>query len=142
MLLVNVHNNKTSKAALFELLQQRGAEHAISHKKIPSFDDHCRFVDSRPYRFWYLIEVEGHYIGSVYITEMNEIGLFLKGSYALKIQEAIELVLSKHQPLPAISSKRIEAFSINVNPRNLDLIQSVEAMGGQHVQNTYVFPSN
>lgn len=142
MRLVNVHTDHSAKIALFECLQKRPSAHSISHRALPTFDEHCRFVDSRPYRFWYLIESDGDYIGSVYVTEMNDIGLFMTPGNTPKAPEAIKQVLSTHRPLPAIRSKRIEAFSINVNPGNLDLIQSVEATGGRHVQNTYIFPSN
>lgn len=141
MRLVDVYSDPSAKAALFECLKKRPVVHAISHRALPSFEDHCLFVDSRPYRLWYLIEDAGLYVGSAYLTEMNDIGLFLTPEHTSKAAEAIQLILSTHRPLPAITSKRIESFSINVNPSNLDLIKNVESAGGQHVQNTYVFPS-
>ena len=40
---------------LYELLAERDPVANISHREMPTFDQHRKFVDSRPYKAWYLI---------------------------------------------------------------------------------------
>jgi hypothetical protein len=41
---------------LYELMKEREPEINISHRELPTFEQHRQFVTRRPYRFWYLIE--------------------------------------------------------------------------------------
>ena len=60
---------------LFKLLSNR--KFNISHKEMPSFSEHEKFVSSNPYRYWYLISNKKKYIGSFYIQYDNSIGINL-----------------------------------------------------------------
>lgn len=64
---------------LYGLLEERRPWQNISHKKMPTFEEHIKFVDSKPYKHWYLIkrDLSNEYIGAVYISKQDEIGLFL-----------------------------------------------------------------
>lgn len=66
-----------SKLTLWRLLQERKAEVNISHKAMPEWEEHCRFVDSKPYKDWLLIIVNGEAIGAIYVSKMDEIGIFI-----------------------------------------------------------------
>src|SRR5690242_13889815 len=78
---------------LYELLTQRTSKMNISHKKMPTYDKHIKFVMSKPYTKWYIILFKDEEVGSIYLSKQNEIGIFLKkeihrkgiGGKALKI---------------------------------------------------------
>ena len=40
---------------LFELLKERDPKANISHKKMPSYATHVKFIKSKPYTKWYVI---------------------------------------------------------------------------------------
>ncbi len=63
---------------LFALLKERPAHANISHRRMPSWDDHVKFIASCPYEAWYIIEDdEGADCGSVYLTKADELGVFV-----------------------------------------------------------------
>ena len=41
---------------LYKLLKERDSKENISHKEMPSYKEHIKFVKSRPYQKWYIIE--------------------------------------------------------------------------------------
>ena len=77
---------------LFDLLKERTPIQNISHAKMPTYEEHEKFVKSKPYDKWYIITVrliidwhkgmEEIDIGSIYLTKNNEIGLFLLNKYS------------------------------------------------------------
>ena len=58
---------------LYNLLKERKPRANISHKRMPSYSQHIKFVNSHPYTKWYIIFQKNKKIGSIYLTEMNEI---------------------------------------------------------------------
>ena len=62
---------------LYELLQNRDPIYNISHKKMPSFDEHKKFVLSEPYLNWYAISLDTKKIGAAYLSFDDEIGISL-----------------------------------------------------------------
>lgn len=54
---------------LYELLSERDPEANISHRIMPSFDQHRHFVETHPYHAWYIIVTDGVMVGSIYLTE-------------------------------------------------------------------------
>ena len=44
---------------LYDLLLQRNSDANISHKKMPTYEEHVKFVRSQPYSKWYIIEIDG-----------------------------------------------------------------------------------
>jgi len=63
---------------LYELLRKRPKKHNISHKEMPTLKEHEAFVQRRPYHSWWIININGEDIGSVYITRrLCEIGIHL-----------------------------------------------------------------
>lgn len=70
-------NLQFNKDILHMLLRQRKPWQNISHKELPSCEEHSNFVDSEPYKHWYIIKGNNKPIGAIYLTNSNEIGLFI-----------------------------------------------------------------
>lgn len=136
---IDVYQAPSAAQTLYELLQSRSKAEAISHSGLPSLEQHLRFFDSKPYRYWYLVDVDGVIAGTLYLTEENTIGLSISEPFADERPAIIRKAIAEHEPLPAIPSKRIARFAMNVSPSNDSLIKDVITSGGDHVQNTYVF---
>lgn len=102
---------------------------------MPSFATHKRFIQSYPYRAWYLITVNKHYVGTVYLTRRDEIGIFIFRSLRGEGfgPTAIRLLMDKHP------RKR---FLANINPRNGSSVLLFRRLGFTHIQNTYAYEPN
>ena len=69
--------SKSDIEFLYELLNERNPKSNISHKKMPTINQHTKFVISKPYSKWYIIIYKNKKIGNVYLTKMDEIGIFI-----------------------------------------------------------------
>ena len=105
---------------LYELLKSRDPLANISHKKMPSYDEHVNFILSNPYAVWYIIEYEGKNIGSIYLSKQDEIGISLvDNSLYDKIGKSIIKLLIKNNPrkryLSKVSpqNKKLQNFFVN-----------------------------
>jgi hypothetical protein len=124
-------------AVLYDLLARRN--HTISHAQMPGYDQHSDFVKCNPYLCWYLIKVDGSYVGSFYITDQNSIGINITDDWIGEILSSVITRIKSHfRPLPAIRSVRGEFFSINVAPNNAKLIDALERNRCVLAQLTYV----
>lgn len=119
---------------LYTLLAQRPKEANISHKEMPTYENHKYFVDNHPYLDWLIIKDEDQIVvGSVYITKQREIGISIykhkqgKG-YA---RAAIDVIRAKY-PGPLLA---------NINPQNERSIEFFNSLGFKHIQNTYQLDS-
>ncbi len=57
---------------LFELLRLRPPQAAVSHKKMPTLDQHAEFVSAHPYYDWSLIEIgagQTMFVGSAFLSQ-------------------------------------------------------------------------
>ena len=116
---------------LFDLLAERKPHQNISHQRMPSYEEHCQFVNSMPYKAWYLIEEKDEILGTVYLTKQNEIGIQLFDKYRGKGFGTMAIVeIMKFHKGP---------FYANINPKNEDSIRFFEGFGAKHIQNTYIF---
>ena len=115
---------------LYQHLKERDPITRISHKKMPTFSQHEKFVLSHPYTKWYIILQKNKKIGSVYLKEMNEIGLFLKKDVQGKGlgQKSLELLM-KLNPR--------NRYLANVNQNNKNSIQFFKKNKFKQIQNTY-----
>ncbi len=115
---------------LFDLLKERDPRVNISHKKMPTYSQHTKFIKSKPYSKWYIILKSKQKIGSIYLSKNDEIGIFVSkkfqgkniGNYALS-----ELI--KKNP-----RKR---FLANVNPKNKKSISFFKKNGFKLIQYTF-----
>jgi len=115
---------------LYKLLEERTPEQSISHKKMPTYAAHCNYVMGRPHIDWQLIQFGGEYIGAIYLSKQNEIGISIFKKYQNQGHgtNALNKFIEKH------SDKRLLA---NINPANTESIHLFEKMGFKIIQNTY-----
>lgn len=115
---------------LYDMLRSRPAEANISHREMPSFEDHRAFFSSAPYEAWYLVLREGLPIGNIYLTRRNEIGIQLISSHLGK--GIGPLAISKL--MDAHGHRR---YLANVAVGNRNSISMFAAMGFYRISITY-----
>ena len=72
---------KNDALFLYDLLKNKDPNANISHKKMPSYDEHVEFVMSKPYTNWYIIECDKKNVGTIYLSKQDEIGISFKNDY-------------------------------------------------------------
>ena len=122
--------NHTDHEFLYDLLKNRNPNFNISHKKMPLFKEHVKFVNSKPYSKWYIIMRNKEKLGSIYLSKQNEIGIFLKEDIQGKRigTTALKLLMMKNP------KKR---FLANINPKNKKSIKFFEKNGFKLIQYTF-----
>ena len=103
--------SKSDYRFLYDLLMERDTRVNISHKKMPTYNQHVSFVSAKPYSKWYVILYGVNKAGSIYLTSQNEIGIFIKKSFQNKQLGNIAL----HKLIQKNPKKR---YLANVNPKN------------------------
>ena len=84
---------------LYKLLKGRNPKENISHKEISSYKQHVKFVKSKPYQKWYIIEKNRKKIGAIYFSKQNEIGIhFLPKTSSESIKQTAMQKLIKKNP--------------------------------------------
>lgn len=129
------HIKQADVAFLYEVLKDRPAEANISHREMPSLEQHKQFVHRKPYECWYIIQAQSddgrttEQIGSIYISKQRELGIFLlrahwgKG-YAMR---ALTLLRRNHPG----------KLLANVAPGNERSHAFFKAANGRLIQYTY-----
>ena len=143
MRLVNVYREPTAIAVLYALLQQRPVESRISHQAMPTYQQHIAFVKSMPYRMWFLIRVDGEFVGDLHATELNEVGVFLFAKCRGKGygQQAVKLFMARHKPLPAIPAKRVRRWVAHIAAENDAGASFFKKLGFKKVQESWLSAS-
>ena len=80
----NIKLNQVTKndmSFLHELLKNKDPNSNISHKKMPSYDEHVKFVLSEPYTIWYIIECDKKNVGTIYLSKQDEIGISINNDF-------------------------------------------------------------
>lgn len=115
---------------LFNLLKERDSKANISHKKMPNYLEHVKFVKSKPYSKWYVIENSKIKIGSIYLSKNNEIGIFLKKAYQRSgfADKALQILMKKNPR---------DRYLANVNPKNLRSINFFKKNNFKLIQYTF-----
>ena len=115
---------------LYQLLKERDPRANISHKKMPSYSEHEKFVKSKPYDKWYIIKLKNKKIGSIYLTAQNEIGIFIKKDCQGDNlgQQSLFLMIKKNP------RKR---YLANINPKNSKSIKFFKNNKFNLIQHTY-----
>ena len=134
--LVEIIPSDEQLLTLYNLLILR--EHFISHQIHPSFEEHKSFVNSQPYRVWYLIFRDLHPIGTFYISNENTIGINVVKYQSVELLSTILKKVKEYSPLPQIKSIRGGLFSINVPTSNQSLISSLKELGTEVAQITFL----
>lgn len=123
IILVEVYEDRAAAhALLYKLLEERNSDVNISHKVMPSWQQHIAFIDSRPYTAWYLIWSRDVYVGSIYLSRQDEIGLFILEDYRDHGygKAALHALMARH-----VRSR----YLANINPRNDRALQFLEGLG-------------
>ena len=114
---------------LYNLLKERDSNVSISHKKMPTYSEHIKFVASKPYFRWYIIEYDNKKSGSIYLSKNNEIGLFLKKEFYGKDIGCQSLILFMN-----VNPKK--RYLANVNPKNKRSLEFFKKNGFKLIQHT------
>ena len=136
--LIKVNNSKSHVLILYKILKERDRKSNISHKKIPTLEDHKIFINAFPYRYWFIIKKSRNILGSAYITKSNEISITLLKKSKSHFIETINLILANIKPLPAIASRRNGNFTLNLAPDNKFYINILNDIGSKKIQETYL----
>ena len=115
---------------LFDLLKERDPRVNISHKKMPTYSQHTKFIKSKPYSKWYIILKSKQKIGSIYLSKNDEIGIFLSKKFQGKNvgNFALNELMKKN------TRKR---FLANVNPKNKKSISFFKNNNFKLIQYTF-----
>lgn len=62
---------------LYSLLQEKTAEQNISHKEMPTYEQHVAFNDAIPYAEDYIILSDDTPVGRIYFTRNREVGIHI-----------------------------------------------------------------
>lgn len=130
MTLIDVYQAPEALTVLYRLLEERTPRVNISHREMPSWDEHCAFVAARPYHAWYLIEDGGEPVGAVYLSRMDEIGVFILRAERGRGhgRRAVLALMARHPR---------DRYLANVAPANERSIAFFQGLGFVHIQNTY-----
>ena len=133
---ISIHTVKKSDSNfLYKLLKQRDSRANISHKKMPSIKQHEKFIQSKPYSKWYIIQNSNNDVGSIYLSKSNEIGIFLieKNQNKGIGFKALKLLIEKNPKI---------RYLANVNPKNKKSIEFFKKNGFKLIQHTYELENN
>ena len=120
---------------LYNQLKERDPTINISHKKMPGYTEHSKFVLSKPYSKWYIVFYKNKKIGNVYLTKMNEIGIFILKS--IKIKGIGTIILEK-----LLKMNPRTQYLANVNPGNKKSSAFFKKNGFKLIQHTYELTLN
>ena len=115
---------------LFDLLKQREGIVNISHKSLPTWEEHVEFIKNNTYQSWDIIWVDNVRIGNIYLTDRDELGIFLdkksqsNGYGSIAINEFIKKNGKKR-------------YISNINHTIYKSILFYGKHGFIHIQNTY-----
>ena len=122
--------SKNDAQFLYGLLKEREYNVNISHKKMPTYVQHIKFIESRPYSKWYIIRLGNQKIGSAYLSKQNEIGIFItKNMHTKKLgTTALNILIKKN---------RRKRYLANINPKNKKSISFFKKNGFELIQHTF-----
>lgn len=130
MHLTNIYERPDRYLLLYDLLREREDVVSISHKGMPCYGDHKRFVDSGPYRAWFFMVQGATVVGACYLSQQDEIGVAVFKSHRGNDygRTAVSMIMNKY-------GKR--RYLANINPWNGASIAMFAKLGFRHCQNTY-----
>lgn len=130
--------NEEHLRVLYDLLAERTPEQSISHREMPTWEEHRRHVASKMHDYaagrhkdWCLIQNAAGIVGAVYLTNNKEIGIsifreFQRHGFG---PAAVRMMMEKHALKMAIA---------NVNPANHPSIAMFEKrFNAKLIQFTY-----
>ena len=122
--------SKSDYRFLYNLLKERDSRTNISHKKMPTYNEHVEFIKSKPYTKWYVVKYGTEKIASIYLTSQNEIGIFIKTTHQNKNLGGV--IISQ-----LIEKNPRERYLANVSPKNKMSEKFFKSHGFKFIQKTY-----
>ena len=122
--------SKSDYRFLYDLLKERDSRVNISHKKMPTYNEHLKFIKSKPYTKWYIVKWGTQKIASIYLTSQNEIGIFIKNTHQNKNLGGV--IISQ-----LIEKNPRERYLANVSPKNKMSEKFFKSHGFKFIQKTY-----
>ena len=121
---------KQDNKLLYDILKNREKVENISHKKMPTYNQHILFVNSKPYQKWYKILYQNNIVGTVYLSKINEIGIHL-------INNNIDNKLYKKIIKEVMEKNPKERYLVNVAIKNKKFNKLIESYGFEKIQTTF-----
>jgi RimJ/RimL family protein N-acetyltransferase len=115
---------------LFNLLKERDSKTNISHKKTPTYSEHVKFVKSKPYSKWCIIQFGKLKVGSIYLSKNNEIGIFIKKQFHGKN-------IGHESLIGFMEMNPRKRYLANVNPKNRISQKFFKRNGFKLIQHTF-----
>lgn len=132
MNLLNVYEHAhRALPILYQLLEEREPHQNVSHKVMPTWEQHCEFFWGHPYAHWYMVEVDGYPRGACYLTHQREIGVGI-----LKGQRGNRYGLDAVAELMRLHPGRFVANIAPTNGASVSLFRQL-GFGPEPIQHTY-----
>jgi len=112
---------------LFNLLKSR--RFGISHKSMPTFNEHKFFISNFPYFKWLIISYGGTKIGALYINQDNSVSINLLPNKIKYLDVTIKSFESKFLPQEPLKSLRSKNFFFNLHPEDIMMQKTLEKNG-------------
>lgn len=136
MKLIPISEHPDAARILYDLLAERPAYANISHRAMPTWEEHRAFVETRDpmhggeysYREWFLIQA-GDIVGQVYLTERFEIGIQIRREYQGR-------GLGSHAVKMLMQIETWPRYLANVAPGNESSRKMFEKLGFRTIQHT------
>ena len=127
---VSVYQVPNHEALLYRLLKERPRSMTISHKRMPTLAEHRKFVRLKPYGEWNFILQDKTILGSIYLSNLNEIGIFLFKTFRGGMLET--KVVREF-----IARRRTLRLLANVSPKNSRYARIFRGLGFKLIQHSY-----
>jgi len=111
---------------LYELLANRDPNENISHKTMPTWEEHVKFNNNKPYYIDRIIYLNDKPLGRLYVTSTSRIGIRIKNRSFKKI--IIEEILKTYNPCKHF---------INVSPKDKVFKKILKKYKYKKIQETY-----
>lgn len=125
---------------LWQLLGERKRSESISHRKMPTYQEHVQFVRNSPteYEWWFIIEADGVAVGAIYLTYRSEIGVQIALKHRRKgyAKEAIQRLFAMMSIIKNQDPFARTHFLANINPDNGASIALFTELGFKTIQMT------
>lgn len=120
---------------LYDLLQKR--KFSISHDRMPTKEEHYKFMKTKPYRHWSLVFNNNEPVGTFYLQNNNSIGInILEPSFAV-LSEVCCHIHANFRPLDAVKSQVPPYFYVNVAHLDIETARLMVDIGAIPIQTTY-----
>ena len=98
---------------LYDMLKERDSTVNVTHKKLPTFTEHLKFIKSSPYDAWYIILANTRKVGHIFIDSEDRIGWFITKEY-----KGLGFVVPAFEELKKLQKR--EKCLGKINPKNYD----------------------